>query len=360
MSESGEIIIFYRICCKVSNQCTDVFVGHTTNLVRKKHFHKLNSNNSKKTCTLYSTIRKYGGWANWKVMTIASKVCVNQSEIDELEGVYMNEYNHTLNVGEHLPQYNCECCALIFKDKFNLEKHYRTKKHLRLSGKEPPSPPAGPIHTSQMDELVLNLLTTNTELTQKVIELSQKDSHNNTTNNMMNSNNTTHNTKFNLNFFLNDTCKDALNIGEFIQQLVFKVADLVQMGEVGFAPGLSTILMKGLNELDLAQRPLHCSDAKRNILYIKDVNGWEKDEDRTKITKAIHDIARKNFRMLPEWQKEHPNYQDYDSKENTDYMRIIGNAMVGGTDEEIERNFKKIIHAVAQAYAIPKPDNMGA
>jgi hypothetical protein len=336
--------VFYRIyCCKKS--CNEVFVGHTTNLSKKKHFHKTNSSNPKKTCSLYTTIRKQGGWDNWKMEAISSVHDAHQEQIDETIDKYIEEYQSTLSTIEQTPHYKCEKCNLDFKDNFNLEKHYRTKKHMRNAG------------VPKIDnDIVMGLISQTGQLTQKVMELAQKDTNTNCNNTNTITNNTTNNTinKFNLNVFLNEKCKNAININDFINQLVLKISDLEQTGELGFASGISRILTNGMMMLDTEQRPIHCSDSKRNTLYIKNENGWNNDSDRKIIEKAICDTARKNIHLLPQWQEKNPRYYEYDSAENTTYMRILGNAMVGGTDEEIERNFKKIVHNIAQESVIPK------
>ncbi len=171
----------------------------------------------------------------------------------------------------------------------------------------------------------------------------------NTTNNTINNNN-----KFNLNFFLNNTCKDALTMDQFVNQIDYQLSDLEMTGELGFAPGISRILINGMKLLEVEQRPIHCSDVKRNILYVKDDDGWKRDDDRALMDKAIHDVARKNRKMISKWEELHPTYMHYDSKDNTRYMHMIGNVMVGGSNEEIDRNFKKVATNVAREAIIVK------
>jgi len=173
--------------------------------------------------------------------------------------------------------------------------------------------------------------------------------HNNT-----NSNNTNNN-QFNLNFFLNEQCKDALNIEDFINQLQVKVTDLDMMGRIGFTEGISKIFIRGLKELDVFKRPIHCSDLKREVMYVKDNNSWEKDTDeKSKMKNAIKFIAAKNFNQLSEWIEENPEYNDYDSKKHKEYHNIIIKAAGGATPEEDEKNFNKIIRTVAPEITIDK------
>ena len=332
--------IIYKIFCN-NPECLDVFVSHTTNFAQKKHLHKVNSINVKKMCSLYATIRKYGGWDNWEMSKLMS---VSVEDVEHREKQCIGEHGHTLSTQEPVHRYMCECCNLYFPDNFKLDRHFSTKKHLRIKS----NISADDKETST--DMIKALLTQNGELARQLIESSKEK----TINTNCHNSSTTINNKFNLNFFLNTTCKNALTIDEFISQIPFQLSDLEATGESGFAPGISRILTKSMKHLEMGERPIHCSDAKRETLYIKNNSGWSNDNDRKIMEKAIYDVARKNRNMLPIWQDEHPNYKDYDSKENTLYMRILGNAMVGGTDEEIERNLKKIAHNVAQEAIIMK------
>jgi hypothetical protein len=172
---------------------------------------------------------------------------------------------------------------------------------------------------------------------------------NNTTNTTNNTNN------FNLQFFLNEQCKDALNIMDFINQLQLNTSDLDMVGRVGYAEGISKIFIRGLKELDIFKRPLHCSDLKREVVYVKDKDAWEKDgEDKKTMKNAIKFIAAKNFNMLNEWIEDNPEYNDYDSKKHKEYHNIILKASGGATPEEDEKNYNKIIRNVAQEITIDK------
>ena len=174
----------------------------------------------------------------------------------------------------------------------------------------------------------------------------------NTTNNTTNN---TNNNNFNLNFFLNEQCKDALNIMDFINQLQLNTSDLDMVGRVGYAEGISKIFIRGLKELDIFKRPLHCSDLKREVVYVKDKDSWEKDgEDKKTMKNAIKFIAAKNFNMINDWIEDNPEYNDYDSKKHKEYHNIILKASGGATPEEDEKNYNKIIRNVAQEITIDK------
>jgi hypothetical protein len=186
------------------------------------------------------------------------------------------------------------------------------------------------------------------EQNNKILELAKEGKYitNNTTNNTQN---------FNLQFFLNEQCKDALNIMDFINQLQLNTSDLDMVGRLGYTEGISKIIIRGLKELDVFKRPLHCSDLKREVLYVKDKDTWEKDTDeRAKLKLAIKHISAKNVKNISAWIEENPEVDDYDSKKHMEYHKIIINATGGLTPEEDEKNYNKIIRNVAQEVVIDK------
>jgi hypothetical protein len=202
------------------------------------------------------------------------------------------------------------------------------------------------------NELVMSLLNQNMELQKQIIELCKEKNTviNNTTNNTTNNNN-----NFNMNFFLNEQCKDALNIMDFINQLKLNTSDLDMVGRLGYSEGISKLFIRGLKELDVYKRPIHCSDLKREVLYVKDKDAWEKDnDDKNKMKTAIKYIAAKNFKQIKEWKQENPESDDYDSKKHMDYHQIVIHSMGGSTKEEDENNYNKIIKNVAKQVTIDK------
>jgi hypothetical protein len=184
----------------------------------------------------------------------------------------------------------------------------------------------------------------------KMLEIAKEaKTINNTTNN------TTNNNSFNLQFFLNEQCKDALNITDFINQLQLKIADLDMVGRVGYTEGISQLFIRGLKELDVHKRPIHCCDIKREVLYVKDKNAWEKDnEQKEKMKIAIKRVAAKNFKQINEWREENPSSDDTDSKKHMEYHNIVINSMGGSNQEEDEKNYNKIIKNVAKEVVIEK------
>jgi hypothetical protein len=167
-------------------------------------------------------------------------------------------------------------------------------------------------------------------------------------------NNTIHN-KFNLNFFLNEQCKDALNITDFIHSLQLKLCDLEKVGQLGYVEGISQIIVNGLKELDIYKRPVHCSDFKRETLYVKDENQWTKEDcDKKKMKNAIYQITYKNIQNIPSWVEENPTCKDTSSNKNDEYMKLLSNCMIGDCKEEQTVNVNKIISKVAKEILIEK------
>lgn len=195
----------------------------------------------------------------------------------------------------------------------------------------------------------MKLLDQNASLQNQILELSKEKST------VITHNNITNNNQFNINVFLNEHCKDALNLMDFVNSLQLKIKDLETTGKLGYAEGISKIFINGLKELELHKRPIHCSDLKRDVFYIKDCNIWEKDnKENEKIKKAIKVITNKNIKQIFEWKKENPEYYDIANKKNDEYMQIVYSAMCGETKDEEGKNYEKIIKNVAKEVIIHK------
>ena len=162
-----------------------------------------------------------------------------------------------------------------------------------------------------------------------------------------------HNKAFNLNFFLNETCKEAMNIGDFVDSLKIQISDLEKVGEAGYIEGISNIIVKNLKELDITKRPVHCTDKKRETIYIKDNDVWEKDEDRSKMHKLIKRVAYKNVNMFAKYREKHPDCTAYHSKYNDQYQKIIYESMGGKGDDDLAKN-EKIIKNVLKQVVVDK------
>jgi hypothetical protein len=152
----------------------------------------------------------------------------------------------------------------------------------------------------------------------------------------------------NINVFLNDTCKNAINVSDFYKSINITVEDLENTGKHGYVAGITNILTRELSELDITKRPIHCSDVKRKTIYIKDNDVWEKDNEKnTKMKKVIDKVSNKSLDKINDWAQEHPNYQDYYSKENDEYTSILINNINSESDADSESNYNKIIKEMA-------------
>jgi hypothetical protein len=207
--------------------------------------------------------------------------------------------------------------------------------------------------------ILLKLLNQNQEFqkliveqNKQIMELSSKNcSITNTSSNNNNSNNNSNNS-FNLNLFLNETCKDAMNIKDFIDSLQVQFKDLEYNGENGYAAGISNIFLRELNKLDICKRPIHCSDVKREVFHIKNEDGWEKE--RELLIKCIKQITRKNIVLLADWRNAHPGCMDLHNKINDKYNKINCETLGPYLDDEELKCFNKIINKVAKATVINK------
>ncbi len=242
-------------------------------------------------------------------------------------------------------QYTCNDCCKYFKNRSGLWKH-KQKYHIIGNNKKD--------ETMNDGELIQYLLKENSEFkhfmleqNKQMIELAKKSGNNN--------NNTTNNQQFNLQFFLNNTCKDAMNIMDFVSQLNVSITDLENTGTLGYVEGISKIFINGLKQIHVTERPLHCSDLKRETLYIRENNEWNKDnEDKTKLTNAIKHVAHKNMKQITEWTKIHPDYKDSKTRENDRYLKIVSESMSGTNEEETNKNYSKIIKNIVKETLIDK------
>ena len=205
------------------------------------------------------------------------------------------------------------------------------------------------------------LIDKNTELVEQIATSSSSSSSfsgQTITNSNLNNNNNNNNNTFNLQFFLNETCKDAMNITDFVSSVKVSLEDLENTGRHGYIQGISNIIINKLNKLERHLRPLHCSDYKREVLYIKDDNNeWTKDGSAKPIlTKAIKTIANENMKQINKWVENYPDCVHADSKKNKLYLNIVSNSMNGLTKEEGDKNITKIISNIVKEVIIEKKD----
>ena len=195
----------------------------------------------------------------------------------------------------------------------------------------------------ELKDLVKDLIKQNSELVKTINEIVPKIG---TTNNITNNN-----TNFNLNVFLNEKCKDALNINDFIESLKITLDDLDFSNKNGMVQGISNLMIKGLKELDIHKRPIHCTDAKRDIIYIKDKEKWEKDDNHSKIKNTIIKVANKERNSLYLWVDKNPHWFDSEDTQ-IEYLTMMRN--ICEPVEDIEKNEKKIIKNIGREVTLDK------
>ena len=432
--------IIYKIICK-DKKVSDVYVGHTTNFIKRKFQHKTLCKNLNNKLKIYEIIRQNGGWDNWEMIEIRTYNCKNKDEArikeqqhyEELKPSlnscppYVNPFKYDCNIcgtkcctqydidnhiktqkhktnilninttnatnialnATHLMPENAElfnCCFCNFKcsKKSNYEKHLLTlkhknatniasnaiffeaknAKHIKCSNCEKVFNHSSSMYrhkkdckgknevqnTNNNDKLVEYLMKENSELKHMIIDVCKNVNSNSSQNNHSFNNTNSHNKTFNLQFFLNETCKDAMNLMDFVESVKLQLSDLEKVGEIGYVNGISNLIVKNLNALDETKRPVHCTDTKREVLYIKDEDKWEKeDEEKKKMRKLIKKVADKNARLIPEFKKEHPDCVKAASKFSDQYNKII----VESFDNDSEKE-DKIIKKIAKEVTINK------
>ena len=261
------------------------------------------------------------------LMTAKHKMVVNDSEKSPL----LNKNNHNM--------YEC-ICGKIYKYNSGYYRHKKT-----CTGGTMPD-------TNNTVLSMVELIKQNNEFKQLIIEqnqtileLAKKDTT--TNNNTINSNN---NQKFNLNFFLNDTCKDAMNMSEFIENIEVQFEDIENIGRNGYVTGMTEMILSRIKNLDITKRPLHCTDLKRETMYIKDNNEWEKDTpDNKRLRKMMSIISKRNYSTIPLWRDEHPECQNMhhplcDFSVNM-LRNVLGDVGDGQTklDNKVIKNLSKYI-----------------
>jgi len=245
--------------------------------------------------------------------------------------------------------YSCEYCDKSYTSRNGLWKH---KKNCQVGDNTTSNFSTAnvtqPTNDTSDKDLIMLLIKENSELKTMMMDVIRNGTHNNN-NNTTNS----HNKAFNLNFFLNETCKDAMNIMDFVDSIKLQLSDLEKVGEIGYVEGISNIIVKNLNELDVTQRPVHCTDKKRETMYIKDEDKWEKDEENNKIKRAIKRVASKNQRLLPKFKEEHPDCMKYHSKYSDQYNKLIVESMGGSGNNDLEKE-EKIIRNISKNVIVDK------
>jgi hypothetical protein len=234
--------------------------------------------------------------------------------------------------------FTCDC-GKEYKDRSGLWRHKKKCNITEISEEDEPTD----------KELIMMLIKENSELKHMVLDVCQKIQP---LNNTVNSHNVTNNKTFNLQFFLNETCKDAMNIMDFVDSIKLQLSDLEKVGKIGYVEGISSIIVKNLNSLDESKRPVHCTDTKREVMYVKDQDNWEKEnENKLKLRKAIKHVAHKNTKMLNEFRVKNPDCLKSTSKVSDQYNKLVMEAMGGKGDNDSEKE-NKIIKNIAKEVTI--------
>ena len=299
--------------------------------------------------------------------------------------VRLSQYERHLSTDKHIrltkankepsevPDFICSNCKKNYKHQSSLCKHKKTCAITNTVNMAPPNNNNNKNNNNKSDvinefenemnktesfdkNLLFELLKQNQELQKQLIEMSFKN-NSNTINNSINDHsiNTNCNNSFNLQFFLNEKCKDAMNMSEFIDTIKLQLSDLEKFEHDGYADGVSNIILKGLYALDAYLRPIHCSDLKRETVYIKDNDCWVRETDEKLVLKnAIRKVAFKNIKQINEWVKINPDCKDPRTKKFDKYNKIVMNSMSGVSEEEQADNINKIVRNVTKAVVIDK------
>jgi hypothetical protein len=301
---------------------------------------------------------------NKKCVMKTSNILDNSNIIIVLSQKMSNEEpeNEQKNNTTNNNNYECILCNYKSKNKSNYNKHLKTRIHKMNIGTNTNTNTNTNIDTTNIDtfktEVVKTLMNqfssileeNNRNMLAEQTKLIMETQNKVITNN--NNDNRIKNNQFNMNVFLNETCKDAMNMSDFIENLHVSMEDMEKTGELGFAKGMSRIIMNNLNAIEVCKRPIHCSDAKRETLYVKNNGVWEKEtEERTKIKEVIYKVSCLNERQLIKW-RDLPRNKGYhlsDHHKNDEFMNLVIeiNKM---RDEEID----KVITTISKHVTIDK------
>jgi len=274
--------------------------------------------------------------------------------------------------GNKLPIYNCKLCNKTYNSRNGLWKHKPKCNYKNANGNDIISDEENIIINTKLTQdssevihltnLVIKLMNSNDEiqkqnsdLHKKTIELQEKMldvcKNSNTTNNM----NNCYNKTFNMQVFLNEKCKDAMNLTDFVNSMTLDFSDLEELGELGYVEGISRQMVRKLNEMDVYKRPIHCSDLKRETMYVRDNNVWEKETQLyDNLRKAIKYITKKNGDLMIPWRDAHPQCMKLEHPLNDTYLGIMNQAM-GGKGEFFDSE-SKIIRKISKSVTIDKSD----
>ena len=257
-----------------------------------------------------------------------------------------------------IPSVICEPCGKTYKSRVGLWYHIKTCKGITNNDLvEHPLVKKDKIiellikENNDIKNVMLEIVKSNSDLQKHFIESSKINTNQIMTNshNTINSNNKT----FNLQFFLNEQCKDAMNMSEFVNSFELTLEDLESVGELGYVDGITKIFVDKLNNMDVYKRPIHCSDAKREIIYIKDDDVWVRElRSNPKLRRAIKSVSFKNMRLASVWSDTYPDSKSSESSLNDVYMKIVIQSTGGSGEISISED--KIIKRIAKEIVIEK------
>ena len=351
-------MIFYKICCSSTN-ITKVFIGHTTNVNQRKHILKKQTQSEIYCSDMIEFIKNSGGWENWSLQILEKYECKTHIDIVLREIYHTDALNQKMNNPDNSNAANglnndlkpgdnnnasdnidkiftCNYCNYRCLKSKHFKQHLMTRKHMdevqnqvassaalnELGGEDKKQ--LGFIVSECYDEssenkndLIIQLLKDNESM--KIFMKEQNDmlkemiaNHNTTTTNNIRHKNIKQ--KFNINIFLNEQCKDAINMCDFIKSLKVTFHDLEITRDKSLEESVSTIMLRGLKELDVYKRPIHCTDQKRDVMYIKDEEKWEKDDGNVKLKESIDTLSKKQMYTLKELRDSDPEIKTNDDK----------------------------------------------
>ena len=256
---------------------------------------------------------------------------------------HKNNVSTTDNNAKNEKIYICDCCEKEYNDRAGLWRHKKSctlkKEHIINTNVE-----NAKITDDNLIVMLINQCKELRDENKELIDIIKNGTHNTNS----------HNKTFNLQFFLNETCKDAMNLMDFVDSIKLQLTDLEKVGKIGFVEGISNIITSNLKALDITQRPIHCTDNKREILYVKDENKWEKEADeKNKIRKAIKMVAHKNIKILPKFKEVHPDCSKSESKYSDQYNKLVIESFGGSGNNDTEKE-DKIIKNIAKGVGIEK------